>query len=67
MRITSSHHGPYDMGYTCVTLVITKGSYGMKPALFLKNYYSSDCFLKLENMKLESRVIADQHAAVKIR
>ena len=29
-----------------------------------KNYLSSDCFLKLENMKLESLVIVDQHATV---
>ena len=30
----------------------------------LKRYLSSDCSLQLENMKLESLVIADQHAAV---
>ena len=30
----------------------------------LKKYLSSDCSLQLENMKLESLVIADQHAAV---
>ena len=30
----------------------------------LKSYLSSDCSLQLENMKLESLVIADQHAAV---
>ena len=29
-----------------------------------KNRLSSDCSLQLENMKLESLVIADQHAAV---
>ena len=29
-----------------------------------KRYLSSDCSLQLENMKLESLVIADQHAAV---
>ena len=29
-----------------------------------KNYLSSDCTLQLECMKLESLVIADQHAAV---
>ena len=30
----------------------------------LKRYLSSDCTLQLEYMKLESLVIADQHAAV---
>jgi len=30
----------------------------------LKSRLSSDCSLQLENMKLESLVIADQHAAV---
>ena len=30
----------------------------------LKSYLSSDCTLQLEYMKLESLVIADQHAAV---
>ena len=30
----------------------------------LKKYLSSDCSLQLENMKLESLVIAEQHAAV---
>ena len=29
-----------------------------------KNHLSSDCSLKLENMKLESLVIVDQHATV---
>jgi hypothetical protein len=32
--------------------------------LILKSLLSSDCSLQLENMKLESLVIADQHAAV---
>jgi len=30
----------------------------------LKHYLSSDCSLQLENMKLESLVIVDQHATV---
>ena len=25
-RMTSGTHGPYGLGYTCVTMVITKGS-----------------------------------------
>lgn len=31
-----------------------------------KNYLSSDCFLKLGNMKLESLVIVNQHVTVKL-
>ena len=34
------------------------------PELILKNHLSSDCSLQLENMKLESLVIVDQHATV---
>jgi hypothetical protein len=32
----------------------------------IKGYLSSDCSLKLENMKLESLVIVDQHATVNL-
>ncbi len=35
-----------------------------EPELISKNRLSSDCTLQLECMKLESLVIADQHAAV---
>ena len=31
-----------------------------------KSHLSSDCSLKLENMKLESQVIVDQHATVNL-
>ena len=34
------------------------------PAQISKSRLSSDCALQLEHMKLESLVIADQHAAV---
>lgn len=34
------------------------------PEQILKSHLSSDCPLQLEGMKLESLVIADQHAAV---
>ncbi len=37
---------------------------GGDPEQIPKNRLSSDCSLQLENMKLESLVIADQHAAV---
>jgi hypothetical protein len=37
---------------------------GCKAERIQKDCLSSDCSLQLENMKLESLVIADQHAAV---
>ena len=40
------------------------GMQGGDPEQIPKNRLSSDCSLQLENMKLESLVIADQHAAV---
>ncbi len=60
----SSHHGPYGLGYTRATMAITMGSYGAIRCKSYKNRLSSDCTLQLEYMKLESLVIADQHAAV---
>ncbi len=62
--MTSSPHGPYVQGYTRATMVCTKGR---KPAMASqshKAYLSSDWSLQLDSMKLESLVIADQHAAV---
>jgi hypothetical protein len=62
--MTSSPHGPYGLGYTRTTMVVTEGSEGVNPELILKSHLSSDCSLQLESMKSESLVIADQHAAV---
>ena len=62
--MTSSPHGPYGLGYTRATMVVTEGSGGREAELISKSYLSSDCSLQLESMKLESLVIADQHAAV---
>ena len=39
---------------------------GCKAERIQKDGPSSDCSLQLENMKLESLVIADQHAAVNL-
>ena len=61
---TSSHHAPYDLGYTRATMVSTTRSKPVKASESLKANLSSDCTLQLECMKLESLVIADQHAAV---
>ncbi len=62
--MTSSPHGPYVQGYTRATMGRTKGSElarGSKPQ---KTVLGSDWSLQLDFMKLESLVIADQHAAV---
>src|SRR6056297_3480918 len=61
---TSSHHGPYVQGYTRTTMVGTKGSKAVRWSQSQKAYPSSDRSLQLDCVKLESLVIADQHAAV---
>ena len=62
--MTSSLHGPYELGYTRATMVITMRGNNEKLEQIFKNYLSSDYGLKLAHMKLESLVIAEQHAAV---
>ena len=62
--MTSSPHGPYGRGYTRATMVVTKRSEWVTRSKSQKSHLSSDCTLQLECMKLESLVIADQHAAV---
>ncbi len=62
--MTSSPHGPYGLGYTRATMAVTVGSKGATWSQSAKSRLSSDCSLQLESMKLESLVIADQHAAV---
>ncbi len=62
--MTSSPHGLYVQGYTRATMVYTKGSDPAKVSQSQKAYLSSDWSLQLDSMKLESLVIADQHAAV---
>ena len=62
--MTSSPHDPYGLGYTCATMVMTIGSKDVSRSKSFKHHPSSDCSLQLENMKSESLVIADQHAAV---
>ena len=60
----SSHHGLYAQGYTRATMVGTKRSKTARWSQSQKANLSSDCSLQLDYMKLESLVIADQHAAV---
>ena len=62
--MTSNHHAPYDLGYTRATMAGTKGSEGASRSEAQKAGPSSDCSLQPDYMKLESLVIADQHAAV---
>ena len=62
--MTSSHHGPYDQGYTRATMAHTKRSDLARASGPHKVRRSPDWSLQLDCMKSESLVIADQHAAV---
>jgi hypothetical protein len=62
--MTSSPHGPYAQGYTRATMASTKGSNVARRSQSQKAGLSPDWSLQLDSMKLESLVIADQHAAV---
>ncbi len=62
--MTSSHHGPYGLGYTRATMV---GTEGCEAAMWSKSHKadrSPDCSLQLDYMKSESLVIANQDVAV---
>ena len=60
----SSHHGLYVQGYTRATMDGTKRREPERGSQSQKTVLSSDCRLQLACMKLESLVMADQHAAV---
>ena len=62
--MTSSHHGPYDQGYTRATMVGTEGRQPARGSQSLKADRSPDRSLQLDCVKSESLVIADQQAAV---
>jgi hypothetical protein len=62
--MTSSPHGPDVLGYTRATMAVTVGARGREAEPIPKSRLSSDCTLQLGCMKVESLVIADQHAAV---
>ena len=62
--MTSSPHGLYVQGYTRATMAGTKRPEAARRRQSQKAGLSSDCRLQLACMKLESLVIADQHAAV---
>ena len=62
--MTSSHHGPYDQGYTRATMAYTKRSDLARASGPHKVRRSPDWSLQLDSMKSESLVIAGQHTAV---
>ncbi len=62
--MTSSHHGPYGLGYTRATMAGTEGCDPARVSYSQKTGRSPDCSLQLDCMKSESLVIADQNAAV---
>ncbi len=62
--MTSSHHGPYGLGYTRATMVGTESCDPTKVSQSQKTGRSPDWSLQLDSMKSESLVIADQNAAV---
>ena len=62
--MTSSHHGPYGLGYTRATMVGTDGSEAARWSQSEKADRSPDCSLQLDCMKSESLVIANQNVAV---
>ena len=62
--MTSSPHGLYVQGYTRATMDDTMRRDAARWSKSQKVVPSSDWSLQLDSMKLESLVIADQHAAV---
>ncbi len=62
--MTSSHHGPYEQGYTRATMAYTEGSESASWSESHKVRLSPDWSLQLDSMKSESLVIANQNVAV---
>ncbi len=62
--MTSSHHGPYGLGYTRATMAGTDGCEPAGGSQSEKTGRSPDRSLQLDCVKSESLVIADQNAAV---
>ena len=62
--MTSSHHGPYGLGYTRATMGGTEGRQPAMVSQSLKASRSPDRSLQLDSVKSESLVIAGQHTAV---
>ena len=62
--MTSSHHGPYDQGYTRTTMVGTEGRNTARWSQSQKPYLSPDRSLQLDCVKSESLVIVNQNVTV---
>ncbi len=58
--MTSSHHGPYGLGYTRATMVGTEGRDPARGSQSQKADLSPDRSLQLDCVKSESLVIANQ-------
>ena len=61
---TSSHHGPYDLGYTRATMAGTEGCNPARGSQSHKAGRSPDWSLQLDSMKSESLVIVNQNVTV---
>jgi hypothetical protein len=61
---TSSHHGPYDLGYTRATMASTEGCKPARGSQSHKAGRSPDRSLQLDCVKLESLVIVNQNVTV---
>ncbi len=61
---TSSHHGPYVLGYTRATMMHTERGEAARQSEPQKVHHSTDWSLKPDSMKVESLVIAHQNGAV---
>ena len=62
--MTSSHHGPYGMGYTRATMAGTEGRKTARLSQSHKAGRSPDRSLQLDSVKLESLVIPNQNVGV---
>ncbi len=63
--MTSSHHGPYGLGYTRATMAGTESCEAATWSQSRKTGRSPDRSLQLDCVKSESLVIANQNVAVK--
>ncbi len=61
---TSSHHGPYDLGYTRATMERTEGCNLARVSESHKTFRSPDWSLQLDSTKSESLVIVIQNVTV---
>ncbi len=62
--MTSSHHGPYGVGYKRATMGRTKGCEPARGSESQKTSRSPDRSLQLDSVKSESLAIANQNVAV---